>query len=258
MNFRERVLRREPLIGTHISLGNFAIADIFSLCGYDFIWIDTEHAAIDYTELLACVRIIQAHGVAAVVRAHVENPNHTKRLLDMGIDGIVFPQIDTVERAKDAISSCLYPPNGVRGFGPHAAIHYGMRDVNDYVKRSKDELAVFLQVESAKAVENLEGICSLFHADGFIIGPCDFSLFVSGTVEPKGEKALSEIRKAIDIARTHNKSIGISLSTTDIHEQRFWIEQGLNFISSGTDIEYLQKGALHNAKQLREIMKRYL
>ena len=253
MTFRERVLRREALIGTHLTMNDFVTADILSLCDYDYIWIDTEHSSIDYSELLKCVRIIRSRGVAAVVRTQMNDVNHTKRLLDIGVDGIVFPQIDTPKEAMAAISSCLYPPRGTRGFGPHAATNYGLCNGMDYAQRANDEIAILLQVESVKAVENLDKTSRLDHADGFIIGPCDLSGSLGCIADIKSEAVLAEIKKIVDILNENKKSIGISIGSTDPDEQKFWIDQGLNMISAGVDTDFIRKCAFENARSLRKI-----
>ena len=253
MTFRERVLRRETLIGTHLTMNDFVVADILSLYDYDYIWIDTEHSSMDLSELLKCVRIIRSRGIAAVVRTQMNDVNHTKRLLDRGVDGIIFPQIDTVGEAIAAISSCIYPPIGTRGFGPHAAIDYGLRSGFDYARSANDGIAVFLQVESVKAVESLDRISRLDHADGFIIGPCDLSGSLGCVADIKNEVVLAEIKKTVETLNANKKSIGISIAATEPEEQKFWIDQGLNMISAGVDTDFIRKCAFENARSLRKI-----
>lgn len=255
MNFRERVLNGERLVGTHISTGDFIVADILSRCGFDFIWIDTEHSCMDYRDLLSCISVIRARGIPVVVRAHVNDHAHTKRILEMGIDGIVFPYVETVEQARAAIASCLYPPSGFRGFGPLGAADYGLRANDDYIDKCADELAIFLQVESELSVQNLSEICKLDHADGFVLGPCDMSGSIGVLGQVHNDKNMELIRRAIAIMQENGKCPGISLGTTEENEQRFWIDLGLRFVSAGTDYDYLCQNAKKNAEQLQRLMR---
>ena len=123
---KEKIQAGERVNGTHIALGNIVLADAFAQMGYDFVWVDTEHSAIDYAELLQCVTVIKARGTPVVVRVHVNEPGHVKRVLEMGIDGIIFPNLATAEEMNDAIRSSFYPPRGYRGFGPLGAVNYGL------------------------------------------------------------------------------------------------------------------------------------
>ena len=101
---------------------------------------------MDYRTLLSCISVIRARGVPVIVRAQTGNYAHTKRILEMGVDGIIFPNIATEEEARAAIASCLYPPEGVRGFGPLGAADYGFRDTDTYIRESGGVLAIFLQI----------------------------------------------------------------------------------------------------------------
>lgn len=125
MMIKDKIKNSDKIIGTHLTMGNYWIADIFGMSGIDYVWIDTEHSPLDYDKLLQCVTILKAHGTAVFVRTQIDDFNHTKRLLDMGIDGIIFPMVQSAEQAKKCISYTYYPPKGVRGFGPNRAVEYG-------------------------------------------------------------------------------------------------------------------------------------
>lgn len=254
MTLREKVLKGEMLCGTHISTGDFITADILSQCGFDFIWIDTEHSCMDYRELLSCISIIRARGIPVVVRVHKNDHAHTKRVLEMGVDGIIFPYVESIDEAKEVIASCLYPPDGFRGFGPLGAVNYGLRSADEYIKSSSDELAIFLQVESKKTVESLPSICKLPHADGFILGPCDMSGSIGRLGEVCGKENMELIRQSVKILQSEGKYAGVSIGSIDADVQKFWIELGFKFISSGTDYDYLCVAASNNAKQLHSLI----
>lgn len=251
MRMRERVLRGDYLIGTHISTGDFITADILARCGYDFIWIDTEHSCMDYRTLLSCISVIRARGVPVIVRAQTGNHAHTKRILEMGVDGIIFPNIGSEQEARAAIASCLYPPDGVRGFGPLGAADYGLRDTSGYIRESGEELAIFLQIESAEAVDILPQLCALPHADGFILGPCDLSGSLGRLGEITSDVNMREVRRMMAVLREKKKYAGISIGSTEAEDQDFWLREGFRLISSGTDYDYLCRGAAANARQLR-------
>ena len=48
---KEKLKNHEPLAGAHVILTDPCISEIVSNLDYDFIWIDTEHSAIDYRTL---------------------------------------------------------------------------------------------------------------------------------------------------------------------------------------------------------------
>ena len=65
-------------------------------------------------------------GTPVIVRAPQDDLTATKKIIEMGVDGIIFPMVRTAEEANRVIASTLYPPYGDRGFGPMGAIDYGM------------------------------------------------------------------------------------------------------------------------------------
>ena len=248
-SLKDKVQARERIVGTHISLGNLALADAFAQMGYDFIWVDTEHSGIDYSELLGCVSIIKAHGTPVVVRAHVDEPGHVKRILEMGVDGIVFPNLETAAQVDDAMRSTLYPPAGYRGFGPLGAVRYGLDNANDYIRR-ENELCRFIQIERETMMRDLDEILKNPWVDGCILGPCDLSGSLGILNQIYADENIALVKAIIRQVEQAGGYMGVSLGTADREEQRFWMELGCRMVSAGTDYDYAVQGALKNAKQL--------
>lgn len=249
---KEKIQAGERVNGTHIALGNIVLADAFAQMGYDFVWVDTEHSAIDYAELLQCVTVIKARGTPVVVRVHVNEPGHVKRVLEMGIDGIIFPNLATAEEMNDAIRSSFYPPRGYRGFGPLGAVNYGLDSLDDYI-RSEDKLCRFVQIENTSAVENLEEIVKNNDIDGYVFGPCDLSGTIGKLNQIYDEENIALIKRSIEIIERAGKCPGVSLGTTKAELQKYWMELGCKFISAGTDYDYAVQAALANAQQMKRL-----
>lgn len=252
---REKIERGEKTCGIHIQMGEAYVADAFGQMDYDFVWVDTEHSLLDYRELNTTVRILQAHGVSAIVRVQIDDFNHTKRVLEMGPDGIIFPNIDTYEQAERALKSTYYPPKGNRGFGPVGAVCYGMRDVDEYI-REQNRCCRFMQVESVRCIENLPEIIKL-DFDGYIFGPCDLSASAGVINRVFCEKNLSLIKKALEILKNKNKYVGVSTGATDLKTQKFWFDLGCDMVSAGTDYDYLVRAANDNCRQMRKLIQMY-
>ena len=252
-NLKEKIRNHQRITGTHISMGNLILADAFAQMGYDFIWVDTEHSVIDYAELLQCVTVIKAHGTPVIVRVHVEEPGHVKRILEMGVDGIIFPNLETAVQIEDALRSTLYPPKGYRGFGPLGAVRYGLDSADDYIRR-EDSLCRFIQIERKEAVDNLDEILAdpliAEWADGYILGPCDLSGSIGILNRIYADENIALVKTAVAKVEAAGSYMGVSLGTTKAEEQKYWMDLGCRMISAGTDYDYAVQGALANAKQL--------
>lgn len=253
MSLKERVLKCEKLCGTHISLNHPAITQILGYAGFDFIWIDTEHTSIGYEDLNRHLDSVKVTGTPAIVRVSISDPNHTKRVLEMGPDGIIFPMINTAAEAEAAMASCMYPPKGRRGFGPLRAVQYGRRDLDEYIKNVDNELCRFIQIETCTAVKNLPEIVKNPYIDGYIFGPCDLSGSIGELNNVFEKRTIDLMKEAIAILKEAHKCIGISTGSDDPKVLEFWDSLGINFISAGVDTGYLRQGALRNCANLQRI-----
>lgn len=251
--FKSRVLACEKLCGTHIALNHPGITEIFGYVGFDFIWIDTEHTSIGYEELLLHLGSARMTGTPGLVRVSMTDRNQLKRILEMGPDGIIFPMINTPEEAEAAMRCCMYPPRGVRGFGPLRAVRYGMRDTDDYIRNADAELCRFIQIETATAVRNLPRIVKNPDIDGYIFGPCDLSGSIGELNNIFGVNNITLLREAIAILKEAHKCIGVSTGSDDPEVLEFWNGLGINLISSGVDYDYLRRSAMRNLANLRKI-----
>lgn len=254
--FQQKLREGERLSGTHLQMAVPEHAEIFALAGFDYVWIDTEHSPIDDRTLLQCINLVRTRGTAAIVRVPVHDYNRTKRVIEMGPDGIVFPMINTRALAEDAIRSTLYPPYGTRGFGPMRAVEYGNLEARDYVEHGVFGMARILQVETEEAVRNLKEILQVPYIDGFVIGPCDLAASVGELCKEEQPKTNALIRKAAEILREAGKPFGVSFGEISDETLDFYLKIGATFASSGVDYGYLLHGAKETRIRLKSAMKK--
>ena len=250
---KERLLRRDPLAGMHIALTDPSISELCGMMGYDFLWIDTEHTAIDYQTLQMHLIATRAGGTPAIVRIPWNDPILAKRVLEMGPDGIVFPVVNTAQELEKAMNSTLYPPYGNRGFGPMRALRYGLDDADEYIAKGSMEMVRCVQIESCVAVDNLKEMAKNPYVDCFIFGPCDLSGTIGQLNRIYEEPTLRLIRRAIDILKDAGKSIGVSTASNDINVLKLWHDMGINMISAGTDYLHITYGAKAELDAIRSV-----
>jgi 2-dehydro-3-deoxyglucarate aldolase/4-hydroxy-2-oxoheptanedioate aldolase len=232
------------LLGTHVNLTDHRVAEMLGYVGFDYLWFDMEHISTDFKAMEMHLIGARAAGTPTMVRVTWNDIPSIKRVLEAGPDAIVVPMVNSVEEARRAIDTCIYPPYGKRGFGPCRAVRYGLDDVNEYIDVKSYETCRFLQVETADAVEAMDEIAQIPYVDGFIIGPMD----MSGSVGQLGH-ALTDpetnrlIETAIAKAHAHGLPIGLSTGANNRGELEHWIGKGIDFISAGTDMQSILLGA---------------
>ncbi len=251
MTLKEKIKSGKKTIGTHINLNDIATAKIASLADYDFIWIDMEHSYLSLENLLSYIITIKASGTGVIVRVPQDDLTYTKKVLEMGVDGIIFPMIKTVEQANKVISSTLYPPHGTRGFGPMNAVGYGFYDVNEYTKTDVDKLCRFIQIEHIDAVNNLEEIIQNEHIDGYIFGPNDLSGSINELGDVYAENTTKLIKQVISTLKKAGKYVGLSTGSTDVKVFEHWKSFGIDMLSAGADFGFLQEMTAKNCENLK-------
>lgn len=239
-------------LGTHISLNDPAITELTGNIGFDYLWIDTEHTAIGLDCLQQHLIAARASGVSAVVRVPCVDQVRVKPILEMGPDGIIFPQVNSYELAKTAIEACMYPPKGNRGFGPRRAIQFGRVELDEYYRTVDADLMRMLQVENIGAVEELERIVTVEGIDAFIIGPCDLAASMGHFNDLRHPEVIETLKYVIRTSHAAGIPIGVSYGFCSYADIEFWRDMGVDMISLAADTDLL----LHGAQQYLHDMKK--
>ena len=155
-------------------MGHPSIAEVMCEAGFDWLCIDIEHSQINIDNLLNLIIAIQGKKMKAYVRVGSNDPSTIKRVLDSGADGIIIPQINTLDEAKRAIKNVRYSPMGERGLGLARAQGYGF-NLENYLKGKARNIELIVQIEHHKGIKNLRQILSLEGLDGSFLGPYDLS-----------------------------------------------------------------------------------
>ena len=252
---KDKIISKQKTVGMHVSLSDPISAAIVGKAGYDFIWVDLEHSPVGFTTLLNHITAIKAGGTPVIVRVPQNDLTYTKKVLEMGVDGIIFPMVKSAKEANEQISWTLYPPEGTRGFGPMGAVNYGDISTSEYIRINKSNLCRFIQIEHKNAVEDIENIIKNPYIDGYIFGPCDLSGSYGIPGQVFSDTITEVIRSTAKMLHANGKYVG--LSTFDIETDIFehWKSLGIDMLSAGSDYDFIRRVSKYNLKNLTEIFK---
>jgi len=250
ISLKEKLHKNELTIGSWITLGHPAIAEIMVQAGFNWLTIDMEHSAIDLDEAQELMQVIELSGCTPLVRVGENNPYLIKRVMDAGAGGVIVPMVNSRADAIRAVEAVKYPPTGKRGVGLGRAQGYGLT-FEKYKKWLAEESVVIAQIEHIKAVQNLPEILAVKGIDGFIVGPYDLSgsLGIPGQFENvKVKTALAQILK---ISKKMNKTAGFHVVSPDstLFKQRF--NEGYRFLAFGLDTLFLGENLQRSMKALK-------
>jgi 2-keto-3-deoxy-L-rhamnonate aldolase RhmA len=230
-----------PVVGATLTVPNVDTAFALANAGFDFLWIEMEHAPLTLESLRAILLATRGTKAVPITRVPANELWLAKRVLDEGSLGVVFPFTSTRELAERAVAACRYPPLGLRGFGPALALaRYGM-GVADYVKFANENVVVVVIIEQKEAVDNVEAIAAVPGVGVLFVGVNDlsFSLGVGGrTTDPLVEQALV---KVLEAGRRNHVPVGYPAGDpADINRR---IAQGFRFFQASSDVGLMSGAA---------------
>jgi 4-hydroxy-2-oxoheptanedioate aldolase len=169
------------------------IVEMLAAAGHDFVVVDCEHGSADLGALRAHVTAAESFGLPVVVRTGADDPPFVLRALDLGVQGVIAPHVDSVDDAVRVVRSVRYPPHGERGFAAYSrAGRYGATTAEEH-RRGADEVLVVAMIESPAAVEVTSDITAVPGVDGYLIGTADL-----GAARADGDPSVDEL-----VRRTH-------------------------------------------------------
>lgn len=240
-SLKEKLLNKKLTIGSWITLGHPAIAEIMAKSGFDWLTVDMEHSAITLHQAQQLIQVIELAGCVPLVRVGANDANLIKRVMDAGAHGVIVPMVNTREDAMRAVNAVKYPPLGTRGVGLARAQGYGF-EFESYKEWVEKESVVIAQVEHIDAVNNLEDILSVEGVDAFIIGPYD----LSGSLGVPGQfdhpDVIAALERVQEVSRRMDAVSGFHIIPPELTALKEKIDLGYSFIGFSLDILFLGYG----------------
>ena len=255
----DKLARGERVFG--VSTYDLSLENARSLArsDIDYVYVDMEHGAMDFaalqTFLLAMTDKAALHAdgslrprVTPLARlapyGRESSDWAVKQALDLGLMGVIFPSIETVEQAEAAVSAMRYPPRrdapspeprGVRGSGPGAAAWFWGLSSAEYVRHADvwplnpaGDLLAIMMIESAAGLDNVEAIAAVPGVAGFYIGPSDLS---NSMGVPRSDPAVeAAIDRIVAACLAEDIACGITAGADDMPRR---VEQGFRILGGG-------------------------
>lgn len=237
---RER-LKQGPALGLWNALAHPFSAEILGQSGVDVVLIDMEHAAFTIDSLVPALIAVRGTAAAGVVRVPSADQAMIKRVMDVGAEGVMIPNINTVDQAREAVAACRYPSHGTRGsgLGMVRAGAYGA-DVDTYL-RPECQPMIIVQTESAEAVDNIAEIAAVDGVEMMFIGPQDLSASMGRS------RAYDDpqVRDTILRAEAGIKDAGVWLGSIPSlgRTTRQMLAAGVDFLCAAADLGLVKHGA---------------
>jgi 4-hydroxy-2-oxoheptanedioate aldolase len=240
--FKKALAGKRTQVGLWCSLLGPLPTEICAAAGFDWLLLDGEHTPNDLQNLMLQSQIIAGypgtHAVARVPMGHGwVGQALIKQYLDLGIQTLLVPMVDTPEQARELVRFMRYPPEGIRGMAATRASGWG-RNAR-YANEANREVCLLVQVETQEGVRNIDAIAAVEGIDGVFIGPSDLSAAFGHVGEPWHPEMLKLHEDLFRRIQAAGKAVGILTLDEALAKQH--IEMGASFIAVGTDSNLMVK-----------------
>ena len=199
---KTKLQKNEKPLGLFFDTASVSIMECLGRCGFDYVIIDNEHSPIEAESSADFIRAAENSGLTPLCRVRDSSRPAILKLLDVGAQGLIIPDVHTVEQVREIIGYAKYAPIGSRGFCPTRKDGWGFDipgSVPAVMEHFNAETLLIPQCETVGALNNIETIAALDGVDGIFVGPFDLSISMGipgDFANPEFQAALDRITKA--------------------------------------------------------------
>lgn len=190
-------------VGIWQLLNSSIITDIISSSGFDYTLLDLEHGFFNIDSIQNCVLSSKSSKLKTIVRLPSISYKEIVRVIDTGVNGILFPHIEKKEDLEKIIKRTFLPPLGDKSLSPFVPkYNYGL-------KKEFDNTNPFLGilVESNIGIKNLPNLLSNKLIDFVYFGAYDLSIEYHIPGKIFNEIILADLRNLKKYAIKNNKKV---------------------------------------------------
>ena len=253
---KEKILNNELCLGVGLRQSRTVdIGKIMATSGYDWLFIDMEHNSMDIDIASQISVAAQDAGITPIVRVPDFAHHHATRVLDCGAMGVVFPHVENADIAKKLVSYCLYPPKGHRSMtGVLPQLDFKQKAIADVANTINDNMLIVIMLESPEAIANVDSITAVDGIDVILVGTNDLCMEMGIPGDYSNPKVKDAYSKVIEACKKYRKTPGMGgVYNEELMSE--YINLGMKFILSGSDLSFMMQSALQRSNKLRSFLK---
>ena len=249
VELRKRLHAGEISFGTLIVSPSPRWPDAVRGCGLDFVFIDTEHIALDRAQLSWMCQTYSALGLPPLVRIPSPDPYAATMVLDGGAAGVVAPYIETAEQVQALRGAVKMRPIKGQKLKRMLGGAKAEPELEAYIEKGANERLLIVNIESTHAMAALDDILTVPDLDGILIGPHDLSCSLGLPERYDHPDFLAACQTIFRKARAAGVGAGIHF-WGEVGQQVHLLELGANMLIHSADISLFTK---HLQVELNEI-----
>lgn len=248
---RKRLKEGDLVLGTMVMAFTVpAVARISAAAGAEFVLFDMEHTDLSLNRLGVLAEVARDSDIEVWVRVPSARYQRLHLPLDLGVDGIMLPSVDTAETAERAVTAAKYPPDGKRGVALGIA-HDGYQRGNpiETMKNANDNTTIVAQIETVEGVENTGDIAAVEGIDVLWVGHNDLTTSMGIPGEFEHARYIEALEHVEEQARTSGKVAGFRPDS--IEQATFMVDLGYRCLAYLSDISAYRNAISQGVDVLR-------
>jgi 2-dehydro-3-deoxyglucarate aldolase len=241
VELRERLSSSRVTVGSWLQIPSPDVAEIMAAGDFDWLTIDMEHGAFDWTTLPNMIRAIEAGGVVPLVRIPDQSRTSCARALDSGAQGLIVPNVISADQIESVVAAASWPPAGTRGVGFSRANGYG-RDFDTYCPWAQTPFIVAI-IEHVAALQELENILRTAGLDAIFIGPYDLSASMGRPGDISSTEFEDVLSAILSTAQLMGVPVGVHVVEPSPDALAKRVSQGYQFIAYSMDSVFLRRAS---------------
>ncbi len=247
--FKRALQAGETQIGAFLGLCDPYSAEVMSTAGLDWLLIDGEHAVNTPASVLRQLQAMAPYPVRPVVRTLDHDAARIKQYLDVGVQSLLVPMVESADEAQALVRAMRYPPAGIRGVGTGLARAARWNGVKDYFAQANEQMCLIVQVESRAGLDALDAILAVDGVDAVFIGPSDLAASLGYLGQPGHPEVKAAVADALARIRASGKGAGVF--ATDTGSAAAYRASGASFLVVGVDVLLLRNAAMQMAASFK-------
>ncbi len=227
-------------VGSWVMSASPLVAEAMGCAGFDWAVVDMEHTPLDMMEVVHLLQAIAGTPMLPITRIPWNDSVMVKRVLDAGVQTLMFPFVQNAQEAQRAVAAAKYAPEGVRGM---AGMSRGSRfgTVKDYFKVANDAVSVIVQVETPEAMACIEAIASVPGVDSVFMGPGDLSGAMGHTGNLMHPEVVALMADGVKRCHLVGKPVGTVGGTPEA--VAIYRAAGFDYVGCASDLGLLMRSA---------------
>lgn len=230
------------------------IARIAKTTGHDFLFIDMQHSLFNIESVGHIAQVALSIGIAPLVRVRSYDDPDTSTLLDNGVMGIVFPDVNNAEEARRAVNRAKYPPIGKRSVGAgYPILDYRPTNTAEVVPALQENTLVVCMIETQEGLDNVEAIAAVDGVDVIHVGSNDLLTAMGKPGTFGSPEHVAALEKVIAAAKKHGKTPGVG-GDRNLARQVEFIRKGMHFITTNSEVAFMLAEGSRVTGELRKAL----